>query len=163
MRISYLLSVLGMLLGATLLGGCAEKYELDKKMEALCKKDGGVNIYETVTLPASDFSENGFPLDRYWGSAKKPEDKLGPDYRYVHSSENIYGENSDAFVGEGGVDRSVDRIYRRSDNKLLGENIEYWRSGGDHYIELLLGMHPSSNHCPKPRNKFLTRIFKKED
>lgn len=36
------------------LAGC-EKYALDRQMAELCKKDGGLEVYETVTLPRSAF------------------------------------------------------------------------------------------------------------
>jgi len=48
-------------LGATLLAGC-EKHDLDKRMGELCRKNGGVTVYETVRLPESEFSKDGVPL-----------------------------------------------------------------------------------------------------
>jgi len=49
------------------LTGC-EKFALDRQMEDLCKKDGGVKVYETVTLPASMFDQLGDP---FRGGAQK--------------------------------------------------------------------------------------------
>ena len=66
-----------------LLSGC-ERWYLDSKMEELCAKDGGIKIYETVTLPASDFNEFGEPLGRgrvqFWFSTQwkeLPDIKVG--------------------------------------------------------------------------------------
>lgn len=60
------------------LAGC-ERWALDQQMEELCKKDGGIRVYETVTLPASDFSNIGQPLARYERTAKSWEEIFGPD------------------------------------------------------------------------------------
>ncbi len=54
---------------ALALSGC-EKFALDRQMEELCKKDGGVKIYETVTLPASMFDRLGDPFP---GWPSRPE------------------------------------------------------------------------------------------
>lgn len=43
------------------LAGC-ERWELDRQMEELCRKDGGVKVYEAVTLSAGEFSNVGEPL-----------------------------------------------------------------------------------------------------
>lgn len=50
-------TLVSILLVATL-AGC-EKYELDRQMEALCKKDGGVRVYEKVHLPMNLFDTTG--------------------------------------------------------------------------------------------------------
>ena len=51
-------NVLFVLLAAVAISGC-EKYALDRQMEELCKKDGGVRIFEHVKLPANRFDEHG--------------------------------------------------------------------------------------------------------
>ena len=49
---------IGLLLLVLLLAGC-EKHRLDEQVKELCAKDGGVRIYETVTLPREVFTEYG--------------------------------------------------------------------------------------------------------
>ena len=55
-------------LAATLLltlAGC-ERWALDRKMEELCRKDGGVKVYETVTLPPKEF-------EAIWTYVQRPQ------------------------------------------------------------------------------------------
>jgi len=122
-----------------LLGGC-EKFELDRQMEELCKKDGGVRVFETVILPPEKFDQWGDPFPGWRG--RKPEDRLGADYRYV--VETTYLKQGSPMKGEGRLDRTSVRIYRRTDEKLLGEAISYGRSGGD----FIAYAHPTSRSCP---------------
>ena len=138
--------------------GC-ERWALDRRMEELCKKDGGVKVYETVTLPASEFSDTGQPLARYIPLAKSDADYLGPDYRYVQEREVLIGMTANAEKGEGRLSRWYLAIYRRSDGRLLGESISYGRTGGD---GLTFGFQPSGDHCPKPRNDLVKSVFVKE-
>lgn len=119
--------------------GC-EKFALDRQMEELCRKDGGIKVYETVTLPTEMFDRWGDPFPGW--RERKPEDRLGPDYRY--EEETVYLKQGDPFKGEGRLDRSSVRIYRRFDGKLLGEAISYGRSGGD----FIAYAHPTSKSCP---------------
>ena len=44
----------------TALAGC-ERWSLDRQMEELCKKDGGIKVYETVTLPAKSAVNAALP------------------------------------------------------------------------------------------------------
>ena len=74
------LSLHGWLAVAILLSGC-EKFALDRQMEELCKKDGGVKVYETVTLPPEMFDQWGDPFPGWRG--RTLEDRLGPEYRYA--------------------------------------------------------------------------------
>ena len=125
-------------------------------METLCKKDGGVKVYETVTLPASEYSNVGQPLARYEQLAKSVEDYLGPDYRYVSKTEVLIGRSADVEKGGGRLTRRHTAIYRRSDGRLLGESISYGRSGGDGFT---FGLNPSGNACPLPRVDLINSVF----
>ena len=126
-----------------LLTGC-EKFALDRQMEELCAKDGGVKVYETVTLPPEMYDQWGdpFPGWRKKVLQGKPEERLGSEYRYV--VETVYLKQGDPLKGEGRLDRTTTRIYRRADNKLLGEAVSYGRSGGD----FIAYAHPTSKSCP---------------
>lgn len=124
---------------ALTLAGC-EKFALDQQMEELCKKDGGVKVFETVTLPSEMFDQWGDPFPGWRG--RKLEDRLGPDYRFVVETE--YLKQGNPQKGEGRLDRTVTRVLRRSDGRLLGEAISYGRSGGD----FIAFAHPTSKSCP---------------
>ena len=119
--------------------GC-EKFALDRQMEDLCLKDGGVKVYETVALPSAMFDQWGDPFPGWRG--RPQELRLGGDYRY--SVEVVYLKRGDPLKGEGRLERQSERIFRRSDGKLVGEAVSYGRSGGD----FIVYAHPSSLHCP---------------
>ena len=139
------------------LTGCGEKGAADKQMQELCAKDGGAKIYETVTLPASDFGSLGQPLDQYWSGQSDPKNKLGPNFRYIQKIEFLKQGNT--IMGEVQMIRSIEKIYRRSDDKLLAESIEYGRSGGDPFLIRMLGGHPSSSRCPLKPDSLLLQVF----
>ena len=157
-RAARRVTLLATLAGLTaVLGGC-ERWALDRQMEDLCKKDGGIKVYETVTLPASDFSNIGQPLARYQQTAKSEEELLGPDYRFVSKREILVGKDAKPERGEGRLDRVHSAIFRRADNKLLGESVLYQRGGGDLFT---LGFMPSGRNCPSPHADLAASIFLK--
>lgn len=140
--------------------GCP-RWSLDRQMEEMCRKDGGLHVYEKVTLPASEFSNVGQPLAKYGSSAKSFEDRLGPDYRYIVDRTVVAGHaDADPERGQGLVTRIHERVVRRADGKLLGESVWYSRGGGDF---ITFGFHPSGSHCPKTRASLINSIFLKGD
>jgi hypothetical protein len=139
-------------------GGC-ERWRLDQQMELLCKKDGGIKVYETVTLPASEFGLGGEPLFRHRAPGTPREEILGPEYRYGSSREILVG-GAQPEQGAGQLVRLHWTIHRRSDNKLLGEQTEYRRSGGD---LLTFGFQPSNATCPRVERDVEQRVFIKGD
>lgn len=121
----------------------------DAQVRNLCAKDGGINIHESVTLPAERF-------DR-WGmvSFYRPtqgSNALGPEYLF--KEERIYYAR-----GNPTVSRLHYEVMRRSDNKVLGETTSYVRGGGD----LPGPWQPSSFRCPPIQdagvNALLMRVF----
>ena len=135
---------------AAALGGC-EKYELDRQMNELCAKDGGVRVYETVTLSPEMFDPNGRPFppalrkvqqDRVESQLVSHDEILGTQYRL--RSEVLYLKKGNPVKGEGVLMRFHERVIRDSDGKTLGEAVSYGRSGGDF---IALG-HFTSNGCP---------------
>ena len=137
--------------------GC-ERWRLDQQMEVLCKKDGGIKVYETVTLPASEFGPGGEPLARYVPQAKSTEDRLGPDYRFVMTREILFGKGATTENGQGQLVRNHNPIYRRADGRLLGEQIWYSRSGGDWFT---FGFQPGGESCPHFSSDVAQQIFRK--
>lgn len=91
-------TLITMTLAIVLLAGC-EKYELDRRMEELCKKDGGIRVYETVKLPASKFDQNGDPVPGT--KSREMEDRLGPNYELVR--ETTYLKQGNPVKGEGNL------------------------------------------------------------
>ena len=146
------------MLGAlTLLGleGC-ERYALDTKMALLCNKNGGIKVYETVELSPTDFDAvTGY---RGGGDWKNRESFYGPNFRFVEKEEILVGTPDGPLSGRGRLSRHYSAIYRRSDNKLLGESIIYGRTGGDLFT---FGMGPSSSVCPRLAVDLSQSVFKK--
>ena len=127
-------------LAATLLLPGCEKYALDRQMEELCAKDGGVRVYEKVVLPAEMFGENGDPFP---GWQQRPEsERLGNDYQLIH--EITYLKKGEPLRGESQLDRDHWKVIRKVDGKVLGEGISYGRSGGD----FIVIDHFTSASCP---------------
>lgn len=155
-----IIKLLGILLPLALVTGCAEKYELDCKMEALCKKDGGVKIYETVKLPPEMFDELGRPhfsgstdFKRLSNGATR---KLGEAYIYI--TEDTELKTGDPLKGESYLGRGHYKIQRISDNKIIGEAIQYLRAGGDLFV---IGHH-SYKTCPNEPMNIIEKVFVKE-
>jgi hypothetical protein len=136
------------------LSGC-ERYALDRQMEELCKKDGGVKVYETVTLSQTQYQRVlsfvvQTPLDE--------EDYYGPEFRYVSERQYLHGKDGDAQKGKGELVRWYSALYRARDNKLLGEAVWYARKGGD-LTTFPFG--PTDNACQKNRQDLGLSVFVK--
>lgn len=136
--------------------GWGKKYEADEQMQELCVKDGGVKIYETVTVPKRQFDKWGMPRGKHWDRSHFPS-TLDPEYDYSNTFEFL--QRGDTLKGEVEMSRYVQRIRRLSDGKLLAESITYGRSGGDHLINRILGGHPSSAGCPVPSTNLISTVF----
>lgn len=115
------------------------KGQLDDEVKRLCAIDGGIKVYETVKLPAERF-------DKY-GQIRVPAKWLGkPEDEY-------YSESSTNYLIRGNPEmwKFHFKLYRRSDEKLIGETISYTRIGGD----IPGPWHSSSFQCPQKRRFWL--------
>ncbi len=122
-----------------------EKILMDKKVDRLCAKDGGVKVYEMVTLSSDMF-------DKYRYIDIPPKRKIKPEDEYYYTRETKY-----LIEGNPSMWRSHHRIYRKSDKKLLGESIRYARRGGD----LPGPWHKSFYGCPNisKENKQIEKLI----
>lgn len=136
--------------------GWGKKYAADEQMQELCANDGGVKIYETVTVPKNQFDKWGMPRGKNWDGSHFPS-TLDPEYHYSRTTEFL--RRGDTLKGEVEMSRSVQRMRRLSDGKLLAESIIYGRSGGDHLINRILGGHPSGKLCPVPTIGLISTVF----
>jgi hypothetical protein len=128
------LSLLLAIIILPLISACATPSQIltDAEVKRLCKKDGGIKVYETMTLPAERFEKDGsIRIPAKW--LAKPEDEF-------------YSESSIHYIKKGYSDlsRIHSKLYRALDKKLLGEIITYGRRGGD----IPGPWHPSSFRCP---------------
>ncbi len=139
---------------ALLLSACTSgplvKAVADAEVDRLCAKDGGIKVYERVTLPAARFDQ--------WGNiGVRVKENASPTDEY-------YDDGGTQFLQEGGVTivRFTARIVRRRDAKVLGEAVQYARGGGD----LPGPWHPSTYECPPLMDsigKLEASIFRKKE
>jgi len=135
----------GVLLVSVWFGGgfwevAGKKMYWDAKVRELCAVDGGVRVYETVALPPDKFNKWG-QINFYHPT--QGENALGSEYLVKNEDLFLRAETEDPTLV-----RYHFRVFRRSDNHLLGERIVYGRGGGD----LPGPWHPSSFSCPDYRN-----------
>jgi hypothetical protein len=109
----------------------------DAEVRELCAKDGGVKVYETVTLPPEKF-------DKYGVVRIPAKEKATPQDEYYYEWNIQYLRK-----GNPEMSRSWFRIIRRNDEKVMGESITYSRGGGD----LPGPWHRSSYSCPDPTER----------
>ncbi len=119
-----------------------QKAYWDAEVDRLCAIDGGIRVYETVTLPPDKFDERG-QINFY--RPTQGENRLGPKYIY-HWDTHYYKKGDPSRQGAQEISMKKDhiKIVRRSDMKLLGEFILYRRAGGD----LPGPWVPSAYRCP---------------
>lgn len=102
------------------------KAQMDKEVDRLCSIDGGVKVYERVSLPLDQFNQWGDPNIPF---AENADATKAAYIVNIESRELIKGDS----YGKGNptLSRFHARVIRRSDNKTLGEAISYSRIGGD--------------------------------
>ena len=130
--------------------GCTtpSQWKADALVDELCAEDGGIKVYETVTLPRNRFNE--------WGQFHVP------DKNYAKPTDEYYSDSETKKIPSSSslsVYQSHYWVYRRSDQKVLGENITYWRRGGDPPLPV----HPSSYGCPRNKIGITEQIFLKSN
>ena len=133
----------------------SEKDYLNAQMAELCKKDGGVKVYEKVKLPAEMFDESGNLKDR------KPVKENGHYIIRIGNEYILYDEvkiikQGDIQKDQGRFTRVHTFIRKLADNKIIGESIVYRRAGGDRWNP---GM-PSQDICPKSVDLFNAVFYK---
>jgi hypothetical protein len=97
------------------------------EVDRLCEKDGGIRIYETIPKGNLGFKlveDKNFPGGGFEHVSLSEDGK----YRYAIKSTRI----RPAPDGERGIGRAELRMWRTSDEKLLGEAIGYGTSSGEH-------------------------------
>lgn len=125
---------------------------LDHQVRELCAKDGGIRVYETVTLPTEKFNQ--------WGQVnfERPTqgaNALGPEYLVKDMTNHLLGGEKKKPV----IRQFHYQVFRRTDGKLLGESITYGRTGSN----LPGPWHPSSFICPDSQESVLKFIFIKSN
>jgi hypothetical protein len=108
-----------------LLGGCAgyspQNSYWDARVDELCKKDGGVTVFEAIELPTAQYERHlqhsELWLPRTYGLEARRSDAL---YARYH--------NTMLTTGNPEVSRSTLSIVRGSDHKVLATRVTYRRN-----------------------------------
>lgn len=141
-------SIFLLVLSMLAVSGCATPTQmiLDAEVKRLCAIDGGIKVYETVKLPADKFNEYG-QINFY--RPTQGQNALGEGYQ-LRLDTTYYRK------GNPEMSRSHIQVFRKVDQKLLGESISYGRGGGD----MPGPWHDSSYHCPAIEYGYI-ELFKK--
>jgi hypothetical protein len=123
------------------------KWQADKLVDELCSKDGGIKVYETVTLSKEKFNQWGQPN---FYRPNQGTNALGESYIFK-SEDYFYHREMPIIV------RYQHQVTRRLDGKLLGETVSYGRGGGDP----IGPWEPSNYHCPPTNESSEIALFKK--
>lgn len=127
--------------------GWYESRQVDAQMEELCKKDGGLKIYETVALPVDQLKPNGSPI------FFKTWNKSGGGYMFIAKDEYLKKDKPT-------LSKTTYMIVREADQKVLGVQITYRRIGGD----IIPRSGPDSfKQCPtREQTSDITSVFVKQ-
>lgn len=118
------------------------KAHWDSKVREMCEKDGGVKIYETVTLDASEYSK----YINQFGNFVIPRANNDKNSLLVSKDSSVYIRQSNPEVR-----RNELAVIKNPGGKTLGVRVSYSRVGGD-----FIAFHPSIYRCPeKLDNLFL--------
>jgi hypothetical protein len=91
----------------------------DYKVREMCDKHGGVTVYERVKISKKDFQG-------LWDQRIPPTENTRMDSPYFW--QRIETTIRDSYPK---VARAETLIKRRTDDKVLGKSVRYWRTGGD--------------------------------
>jgi hypothetical protein len=144
--------VIAALIPVVLLTGCERaKIKLDREVDRMCAIDGGVHIYEKVTLPREDFGPDGEVFPQFAGRPTN-RGRFGSEYE-ARIADELLAQGDPALL------RLRTQIVRLSDQKVLGELVIYRRSGGDFPGP----WEPSRYSCPiGPVFNLETQIFNRQ-
>lgn len=139
------------------LGGCfgylpGEITYWDARVDELCRKDGGVTIFETVELPTAEYERYLRRGGELWlPSVFGPNGKRA-DPMYVRRT------LTSLRIGNPHVTRSTASIVRGSDHKVLATRVAYSR---DVILQSLGPSRHDQHQCPGiPDPAFFSQVIK---
>ena len=136
------------LIAATLaLVACtSEKDRLDAEARRLCAIDGGIKVFETVTLPAEKFHPNGVP---------RISDKDDKGFGYFETASQ---KNLKTNFDKPTLIRHEYQVVRTRDQKVIAISVVYRRRGGSWWDGMMEG---DGFTCPedKVNTSFMEQVF----
>ena len=155
---AFLVEVSAVLASITILAGCAgyvpgAKSHWDSKVKEMCKKDGGVTVYQQVHVSKDEVSRHVLPTNA--GRLSVAPKGL------AHPDAPVYAIDRVTTLKEGNpiVRRTETDIVRRRDGAVVAKLVRYARLGGDFPPGVMEG---SSFVCPDPLAMYLelsNRLF----
>lgn len=133
----------------------SEKDHLNAQMTELCKKNGGLKIYEIVKVPMEAYNNGGALKETNYKKLNEKESTFHLGNLYEVRTEITKIKEGDPLKGEGVLEQTYERVIRLSDKKLIAESIHYSRVGGDRWFA---GM-PSAESCPISDGMERDKIF----
>jgi hypothetical protein len=136
-----------MLFVVIVLSGCtSEKNRLDAEAKRVCAIDGGIKVFEKVTLPPEKFHPNGVPRI-------SSIDDQGFGYFRTASQRNLKSN-----FDEPTLIRHEYRVIRSSDKKVVAISVVYRRRGGSWWDGLMEG---DGFTCPgdEVNTTFMQQVF----
>ena len=132
---------------AVVASGCMQEV-VDAEMAKLCKEDGGMKIYETVTLQKDQFKDGAPTILGDW---RGDGSKAGGGYTVSQKFNNLRS-------GNPSLTKLTYTVIRDSNQKILGTFVYYSRIGGA--LMPRLGPDPAKA-CPKHPNEntFVNAVF----
>ena len=115
----------------------------DSEVKAMCEKEGGIQVYERVVIPARYLDRDGnikIPTANTDPTRKPFSWEAKPDDLFYYTRDHKTIVSGRLVVGRDEV-----TIVRRVDKKILGKAVTFGRGGGDFPTYA----HPSSFRCPR--------------
>jgi hypothetical protein len=128
------------------IGGCeARKAYYDWKVRKMCEQDGGVAIFDKVSVTRSQLDA----LGKVGGYVSIPPEEL------AHPDSPVFSTRQTEVIKQGhpSLRKWVETVVRRSDNRVVARVTSYTRSGGDFPSHAA----PSSFACPPATERFAHR------
>lgn len=147
----FIPAVFLVLLAATFVFFEGRKAYWDYRVRGMCEKDGGNTTYEKVNISRAQFQT--------WGGVN---DVLGlPNESDNRKDIPFFRRSRDEILRKGNPQliRLETDFVRRSDEKLMGKSVHYFRRGGD----FPSWAHESSFGCPVPALPVEKTIFVVEE
>ncbi len=119
----------------------------DWRVKQLCEKEGGIKVYEVITLDAATYDS----MRDQFGAFSVPSKKYALNAPIFQTSMQTEIRRWNPSVWQ--IESSIQRT---ADGKVLGTYTSFGRVGGD-----LVALHPSSFGCPRQGPDLLQATIKR--
>ena len=142
--------LIGLIIFAFILCGANKAY-WDHKITKMCENDGGVTVYEEVSLDREEYKQY---INKFGKLSIPKNNKASANLNYIRFDNREFIHRNYPTVR-----RYEFLVKRRSDNKILGRRVSYSRVGGD--FPTIIG-HPTIFRCPEKTESLFNAVLKIE-